>query len=104
MAMESVEARVARGAAWLDVNKPGWERSIDLSKLNMPNPDWCICGQAEAWLPHPDADQAVDCGFLSLSCEEGRERADYEALDRVWRLLLKERFDTGDLSDVEDQP
>lgn len=32
---ESVEARVARGAAWLDENKPGWERRIDVGKLNM---------------------------------------------------------------------
>lgn len=39
------EAEIARGAAWLDENKPGWERLIDPSMLEMKEPCRCILGQ-----------------------------------------------------------
>jgi hypothetical protein len=35
--------RVATG--WLDENHPGWHEKIDIKKLDLSNPDSCICGQ-----------------------------------------------------------
>jgi len=39
------EKHVADGARYLDLNAPGWFRSIDLNRLNMSNPCCCVVGQ-----------------------------------------------------------
>lgn len=38
-------ARVKRGAAWLDANKPGWERVVSLPALDMASRYHCVLGQ-----------------------------------------------------------
>lgn len=43
--MSNVKERVERGAAWLDVNYPGWHTKIDLSILDMGNCNMCVLGQ-----------------------------------------------------------
>lgn len=42
---EASEA-VARGAAWLDSQEPGWADTIDVATLNMRSGDLCVAGQA----------------------------------------------------------
>lgn len=42
---ETNEKQVADGARYLDLNAPGWFRSIDLNRLNMVNPCYCVVGQ-----------------------------------------------------------
>ena len=42
---ETNEKQVADGARYLDLNAPGWFRSIDLNLLNMSNPCCCVVGQ-----------------------------------------------------------
>src|SRR6267378_6692445 len=41
----TIVERVAVGAAWLDTEKPGWVDRIDLEKLDLVDPDYCILGQ-----------------------------------------------------------
>lgn len=45
--MSRGEARVlvSVGAAWLDVEKPGWESLVDLDELNMSDGQYCVAGQ-----------------------------------------------------------
>ena len=43
--MERARECVARGAAWLDENKPGWRESVDPKRLNIESPDICVIGQ-----------------------------------------------------------
>jgi hypothetical protein len=48
--MSAIAERVAAGAAFLDVNDPGWwradvERAIDLDTLNLLEVDSCVLGQ-----------------------------------------------------------
>ena len=40
-----VEERVARGAAWLDKEKPGWREDINLDALTMSSCSRCVLGQ-----------------------------------------------------------
>jgi hypothetical protein len=42
---ESVQTVVARGAAWLDMVRPGWEGLIVLDTLNIRSPYNCVAGQ-----------------------------------------------------------
>src|SRR5215469_16473293 len=42
---ETAGACVALGASWLDEVAPGWERSINLSTLNVAKMTCCPCGQ-----------------------------------------------------------
>lgn len=105
MTTGAVEARVARGAAWLDKNEPGWEGRIDLAKLNLANGCRCVLGQlkgdftialgilfGETWDPAGETRWAVAHGFVT---EEDNE---YPLLDEAWISLIKERHDTGNLS------
>lgn len=93
-----VQLRVARGAALLDVQRPGWEDEIDLSYLNLGDPDRCVLGQTyggyrnglqnlfksqfSPFVVHPDA---VAHGF------EHDDQASYNALFYAWAMLIKER-------------
>lgn len=43
--LKQVRARVAAGAAFLDVLKPGWDDKIDLAKLDVRDFDNCVLGQ-----------------------------------------------------------
>jgi len=45
LAPETVQARVARGAALLDEKLPGWDQRIDLDRLNLGDCFTCILGQ-----------------------------------------------------------
>ena len=102
---------VAAGAEWLDENFPGWEREIDLGTLNMNSHTDCILGQVLKRL----------VGEWSSGWREGNKIMDSQLkngiLDRytwyliiqstcmsinepLWCELIKERFSTGNLSDV----
>lgn len=112
--MDTVEARVARGAAWLDEHEPGWERRIDLALLALKDSCRCVLGQvfvddAASWSWYEDGfDYAVthmtiDAVSAGFDIRKGLTKAEqarlYAELDEVWISLIKERFDTGNLSD-----
>ena len=83
--------RVAAGAAWLDETEPGWERRVDTSLLDIQDPGQCICGQVlkGGWsdTDNKDAEWLALRGFL------------YGEDTDQWIALIKERFDSGILSD-----
>ena len=104
----SAAANVARGAAWLDQEFPGWERQIDLSILDICDPSACVCGQVvpqemvDAYALTQGAPPAYFTGYSIVAHEEtptsaygfaGGEHTDH------WVALIKERFDSGLLSD-----
>jgi hypothetical protein len=69
--MDTIAERVAKGAAWLDEQRPGWWREgpggIDLGRLEMRDVCMCVLGQvyAEAafseW--HEDDGSPYESGF-----------------------------------------
>lgn len=99
MNQDSID-RVTRGAAWLDEIEPGWERKLDLSTLDINDPNQCVCGQvfmSKVSSKHLNgygyarefltAGQSYDSGFVLLRDGD------------TWVELVKQRFDTGTLSD-----
>lgn len=117
----SIEARVARGAEWLDATKPGWERLVDLAELDLSNGCRCVLGHVfreegeqdstsgygwVTWemesLP-PGFCNGGDYGFASADEDtqhsEDQRAQFWSALDEAWIALIKSRFDTGCLSD-----
>lgn len=108
---DAIEARVARGAAWLDENEPGWERRIDLAKLNLGDGCRCVIGQVmqegdyAATMRRLRRGDPHSCvwpvahGFNVDLEDDGFRYALYRALDEAWTALLKERFASGLLSD-----
>lgn len=113
-----LEQRVARGAAWLDENRPGWEFKIDLGELNLMLPNCCVLGQvdgnfwdslrrqAEFNRNTPFFDEmswAASHGFF-IRDELGEIRSsrisEYNQLTDAWRTLIKDRFDRGVFSDL----
>lgn len=102
--------RVAKGAAWLDKEVPGWERKIDLSKLNLSDCTDCICGQAMADMLEgyycSGFDRALemvgvyDMGWASDHGFYYYDDYDLITLESLWASLIKERFNTGNFSDA----
>ena len=107
--------RVAAGAEWLDTVAPGWERKLDLGTLDLKSTTQCVCGQLFmtpvvemlrledsqakfgsgygfvlyfAWKADPD-----NFGAWIASHGFGTGTGD------AWVALVKDRFDTGLLSD-----
>lgn len=94
---------VAAGAAWLDKNFPGWERKIDLTKLDIGDGCNCVIGQTLGFFRTPqnnlrDGDIWAEAhGFLpTIDYSWTEEQA--HALEAKWADLIKERFNTGNLS------
>ena len=95
--VNSSAQRVAKGAAYLDRNYPGWERKVDVAILDITETDRCICGQVIS----------PEYGWAEVRMDViqwGETAADYGfALPSdgdTWVSLIKERFNTGNLSDL----
>ena len=94
---------VARGAAWLDIHFPGWERKINLETLNINLGDQCVCGQV---VPR-EMVEAMDCytgfGAVNQGLKDDNIMAhgfgSHTVHGDLWVSLIKERFDSGYLSD-----
>jgi hypothetical protein len=123
---EAVE-KVTNGASWFDKAHPGWERKIDLSELDMSNGCHCIWGQNvdRVWVMADDFSAMIpidgyfsalrfmsegtdfltagrwmiDHGFALPSSNDPEDLNDFAVLDEVWTDLIKERFNSGILSD-----
>ena len=107
MSVNPYDIRVARGAQFLDAVKPDWIDSIDLDRLNMASPRWCMIGQPFGsysivflWSAYGSQMFAASLGFLAShreSYEEWEGPIDhYETecawLENAWRdLILKRR-------------
>jgi hypothetical protein len=112
-------ARVAKGAALLDEKRPGWEREISLSTLDIASPTRCVTAQlsGENWyidgmeqLGLVDGNDAsyVAHGFSTedidapeaygLDCAVGEEdvnvavNAAFDTLNTLWRVVISARL------------
>lgn len=84
--MTTIEARVARGAAWLDEKYPGWFNVIDLGTLKLSDCHQCILGQVYTQhVPEQEKDQliaqVVGKATAGLSAYD---RADWERGMSLW--------------------
>ncbi len=104
---DTIEQRVAAGAAWLDEHEPGWERRIDLATLDLASSCRCVLGQLFAgkvsahgsgyfWALDQGLEGTEELGFCAPLVEDHR---DWPSLDEAWIALIKERFACGLLSD-----
>ena len=101
--MNESRERVARGAAWLDEVAPGWERKLDLSVLDIADPDRCVCGQV---FMQPAIESNYTSGYSYARFEHSlvlvsmaRSGFVYDEDGDAWVELVKQRFDAGTLSD-----
>jgi hypothetical protein len=105
--IEEYRQNVCRGAAFMDREYPGWERQVDVSILDINDPRSCICGQVipegytktmELHFGHLFDSNDKFNDEISLSIQRhgftGGWHSDY------WVELIKERFDSGILSDT----
>jgi hypothetical protein len=102
--MSTIAERVAKGSAFLDGKQPGWDKRIDLERLDLESGCNCILGQLHPapddpeelpyiaalralGLPHGVKDsEDVDLGFYFASDED-----EFPALEAEWRRLIEAR-------------
>jgi hypothetical protein len=91
----SISDRVRRGIALLDEEKPGWPDQVDVAKLDMQNPRYCVLGQmfgrystGQRALPGIRyRTEAVARGFDATLFEH----AEYRTLARLWSYAITSR-------------
>lgn len=118
MISPDIAAKIAKGAARLDERFPGWEREIDLNKLEMASGSPLREGAMKACIlcqvtkkSYGYAARTVGFNYMFGEDEDegfivylgfGREDKDiaetYDALNEGWTELIKERFSSGTLS------
>jgi hypothetical protein len=96
--MTTIAERVAKGAALLDREEPGWEQRIDLETLALDDPCKCILGQLFSQTDDEKGAYFVGLdtfgitgngdylGFGATSRQRGWSR-----LDQAWKALIRER-------------
>lgn len=96
------ETRVARGAAHLDVVRPGWFNELDLGTLTLHTCGECVVGQIGKLLGldwHGSVQALTrtgkvvllsDCGFY-IDSEGGELEAAYRPLQDAWVELIADR-------------
>lgn len=75
--------RVEAGAKWLDANRPGWLKGIDLDALDLNDCAQCVLGQTFGFY---DNGVSVGCGFQVFS-EKAGEWSDahgFSVFDMPW--------------------
>ena len=92
--MQTIDERVAKGAAWLDEEHPGWRENIDPEILDMTSCLSCILGQVYEnywWSPitkrWTDADdrKAAAMGFnIDFNLTGDEVEAEFKLLTESW--------------------
>lgn len=77
----TLQDNVARGAAWLDTEVPGWAERIDLSTLDLRSSSRCVAGQL---FGNPDNPNPFQHGYAVMmdrlreqGCEDDRPDVTY---------------------------
>lgn len=82
---DTVEARVARGAAWLDEKYPGWYSKIDLSVLDISDCYQCVLGQVyTGCIPAEERGQLTAQVAKAWADSSGRSESYWEAAISRW--------------------
>lgn len=94
---EDLTAKVRKGMDYLDKTVPGWEHKIDLRRLELENPQVCVCGQlfGDFWAKvRGDASAGARIQISDMEkfgfYIENNEDGDYELLTRIWHKKIKE--------------
>lgn len=95
MLKSAIERLAARGAAFMDRERPNWENDIDLNTLSLGSPEQCILGQHYG---------AYDMGTMALGLSMRRQYrygfiatkeggcAEYPALTEAWAREIMTRL------------
>ena len=97
------EAEVARGAAWLDARSSGWERRVDLGRLDLTDCGECVLGHVFGgyYTGLNQAGYDFDPVRHGFALPLDTPRTTWQSLTDTWAALIKERFDSGNLSDEQ---
>lgn len=96
----TIEQRVAAGVAWLDENRPAWEETIDLDRLNLRDACLCVLGQVYGgfWkvveggrFAEDEADAFDIAAGMGFAGYDDERRDVYYALDEGWRRVIESR-------------
>ena len=100
--MLTIAQRVQNGIKLLDTAMPGWIDKVDVSTLNMRNPEFCLLGQItgrvgssywrSAEVFPPGSLSVFDQGF-SLNASESLLY--WEELTAEWKKAIRERKETN---------
>ena len=101
VSLRTVQARVQRGAKWLDKNKKGWAPLINITTLRVQGAHECLAGQLKIWDKVPNIEQARNLGFYDESAtvtHKGKTTgsdwsgAAYPYMQRLWTKQIKRRL------------
>lgn len=93
-------ARVTKGAALLDEKRPGWEREIDLTRLDVNDPEHCVTAQTIGEGDYfrgkerlrLSSDESAEHGFVLTDDEYDEAGSEgYAPLTQAWRELISSR-------------
>jgi hypothetical protein len=110
---KNIQARVKRGAKWLDKHEPGWEKKVNPKLLNMSAGTACILGQvygdhdnADDWTNGYDigsgiieldkAGRSLPNGFRNIPSYYGFDESAMEddlygdSMSEFWSILAEE--------------
>ncbi len=103
--LESARVRAEKGAAWLDKKLgPGWERCIDLERLDIFSPRHCVLGQLIREgrflfiTPWSAIRKGFGCGVVVellalIGIRSKKAVRCYGLLTEAWRALIVERLE-----------
>lgn len=95
--MSTIAERVQAGCEWLDKIRPGWDRDIDLTVLDLSDCTVCVVGQltdgeseAGIWALMADyPGDSDDAWPIELGFNDVEEQ--YEALTGEWYRVIRAR-------------
>lgn len=96
VSLASPQKRVARGARWLDENKPGWAMTVDPDRLDLGSATSCVLAQVygDSYYRTPPIRELSGRARLCWSVKYGfnnRSFLDLIVLEQEWKRVLEVR-------------
>jgi hypothetical protein len=100
--MATLKARVQQGMALLDMHCPGWQKTVDIERLDMGNSINGLieqiyqCSYVRALQQLAiNADEAMECGFdIAENTPESQYEKRWQQLTEAWKQAIKEQEGT----------